>query len=105
MKDNNNPTMMIKARFSNQVHQLLYNMDGDNTEDTFVEIIELDKECSDTLHNYWEKRKKRCVVQQLREERGYVPKRKTTLKEWLSMQELGSFLELGERLEEEALAT
>lgn len=80
----NSKTGMIKSYFSNQVHQILQDKNLSLGE-IYEKIKELDALTSKTLHKYWGKRKRKAHIAQLRKERGYVPKKKTTYAQWLKM--------------------
>lgn len=100
-----NPTTMMKGRFSNQVHLLLEpdlnkkRFDRKKRTLTDAEKIQLfDKiqllhdASSCELTNYQFKRRGKKHVERERIKRGYVPKKQTTLSAWLKMQEAGEFL-------------
>lgn len=92
-KNTHNPTMMIKSKFSNQVHKilepnidikksnrwkyyLLYKFTDEQKIAMFDKIFELHKECSDELTNYQYDRREKKRVYKLRVERGWKPKEK-----------------------------
>lgn len=110
-----NPTMMIKSAFSNKIHKLInkcygikkgtkewYNCRKEHNQSawsdfrklTDQEKIELfDKieaiyiESSHELTSYYNDRNYKKYVNKKRDERGYVPKKKTTKEEYLKMVE------------------
>lgn len=110
-----NPTMMIKSSFSNKIHKLINKCYGikkgtkewydcrkehnqnawsDFRKLTDQEKIELfDKieaiyvESSHELTSYYNDRNIKKYVNKKREERGYVPKKKTSKEEYLKMVE------------------
>ena len=110
-----NPTMMIKSAFSNKIHKLINKCYGikkgtkqwydcrkehnqnawsDFRKLTDQEKIELfDKieaiyvESSHELTSYYNDRNIKKYVNKKREERGYVPKKKTSKEEYLKMVE------------------
>lgn len=94
MKNNNNPTTMIKCKFSNDVHKLLepnieikqrdrwkhrdnYKLTDAQKIELFDKILELHKNCSTELTNYQYDRRKKRRIHKARIERGYVFKKKT----------------------------
>jgi len=95
-------TSMIKSKFSNAVHKLLEPNIGIPKKDRwkhkqpeltptqrlelFDKIVALHNECSSELGSYLYKRRESKRVQRLRQQRGYVSKHKTTLKEWIAKQ-------------------
>lgn len=93
-KNSHNPTMMIKSKFSNDVHKVLEpNMEikrrdrwrhRDNYKFTdeqkiamFDEIIKLHNNCSNELTNYQFDRRQKKRVYNARVERGYFDKKNT----------------------------
>jgi hypothetical protein len=106
MKKNtqHNPTMMIKSSFSNKIHKLLgeciehkryskewYNCKNEKRKEKmsdeekirlFDEIKSLYTESTNELRHYFEKRRKKKIVEKKRIERGYVPKKKTKKEEY-----------------------
>jgi len=102
MKDmKNNPGTSMKCRFSNQVHRILepnidvkrsqrwkkeyrekYTFTDEEKLRMFDEIAQLHKELSSELSSYLYDRRKKRRIQKLRNERGYVPKKKTSLEEY-----------------------
>lgn len=101
MKKNtqHNPTMMIKSSFSNKIHKLLgeclehkrhsrewwecvrekrkNKMTDEEKSKLFDEIMKIYNETSSELRNYQQDRSRKKMVQKKRDERGYVPKKKT----------------------------
>lgn len=97
MKKNtqHNPTMMIKSSFSNKIHNLLgikhkkyskewydgmkkrKELTDEEKSKLFDEIMKIYNETSSELRNYQQDRSRKKRVQKNREERGYVPKKKT----------------------------
>lgn len=95
-KNSHNPTMMIKSKFSNQIHRLLepnievkkrdrwrqqqkYNLTDKEKLELFDKIVELHKECSNELTNYQYDRREKKRVHKARVERGWKPKEKKVL--------------------------
>ena len=94
MKNNNNPTTMIKCRFSNDVHKLLepnielkrrdrwehrdkYILTDVQKLEIFDKIVELHLQCSNELTNYQYYKRKKRRIHKARVERGYKFKKKT----------------------------
>lgn len=94
MKNNNNPTTMIKCRFSNDVHKLLepnielkrrdrwkhrdkYKLTDAQKLEIFDKILELHSQCSTELTNYQYDRREKRRIHKARVERGYKFKKKT----------------------------
>lgn len=91
-----NPTMMIKSRFSNQIHRLLepnieikrqdrwryshkYKLTDKEKLEIFDKIVQLHEECSKELVNYQVDRREKKRVHKARVERGWKPKEKKVL--------------------------
>ena len=96
----NTKTEMIKCTLSNKVHKLLNPNPVKNSErwkqknvklsdkekiELFDIIVSMDKETSRDLGYYWFKRRESKRVNKKRILNGYVPKRKTTKKEYDEM--------------------
>lgn len=94
MKKNNNPTTMIKCKFSNEVHKLLepnidikrrdrwkhrdkYQLTDAQKLEIFDKIVELHNECSSELTNYQYDRREKRRIHKDRVARGYKFKKKT----------------------------
>lgn len=92
-------TLSIKTNLANDIRKLLYktNITKNNlfqNKKQFKELSDLDKinsfekiwnltkETNSELHNYKLKRKYKAKIRKEREERGWVPKKKTSLKEY-----------------------
>lgn len=104
-KQMHNPTMMIKAKFSNLVHKLVNPAFGVKkysseyfkrhgiklTErekaEKFDQIMEIYQECSNELSNYFFDRSRKKRVNKERQARGWVSKKKKkmTLEEYQKM--------------------
>jgi hypothetical protein len=102
-----NPTMMIKSAFSNKIHKLLgvcthhkpysreywaclserKKLTDEDKVKLFDEVMKIYKETSDEIKNYRNDRNLKKWVNRRRENRGYVPKKKTTKEEYLNMVE------------------
>ena len=98
-----NPTMIIKSKFSNQVHKILEpNFAVKKSErwmkkavpltdaqkvEMFDKIEQLHKECSEELNNYFQERNKKKKVIKERIKRGVVSKKKTSKEQWEKIQE------------------
>lgn len=100
-----NPTLMIKAKFSNLVHKLVnpaygvkrYSSEYWNRQrvqltekqkaEMFDQIMGIYKECSDELYNYFSDRSRKKRVNKEREARGWISKKKKrmTLEEYQKM--------------------
>jgi hypothetical protein len=89
-----NPTMMIKSKFSNQVHRLLepnidvkksdrwrgqyrerYKLTNEEKVKIFDEIVKLHQECSNELTDYQFERREKRRIHKARLERGYFEKK------------------------------
>jgi hypothetical protein len=100
-KQTNNPATSMKCRFSNQVHAILepnlgvkrserwkkehrekYNFTNEQKLEMFEKIFKLHQEISSELVSYQFDRRQKKRVQKARIERGYVPKKKTKLKDY-----------------------
>jgi len=94
MKNNNNPTTMIKCKFSNAVHKILepnieikrrdrwrhrnkYEFTDKEKLEMFDKIMKLHNECSNELTGYQYDRREKRRIHKDRVERGYVFKKKT----------------------------
>lgn len=92
-----NPTMMIKSKFSNQVHKLLepnidvkkcdrwrghfrerYKLTDEEKIKIFNEIVKLHQECSNELTSYQFQRREKKRIHNARVERGYFEKKSKT---------------------------
>jgi ClpP class serine protease len=102
-----NPTMMIKSAFSNKIHKLLgvcthykttsreywaclnerKKLTDEDKVKLFDEVMRIYKETSDEIKNYRKNRNLKKWVNRGRENRGYVPKKKTSKEEYLKMVE------------------
>ena len=99
-KNNSNPTTMIKCRFSNEVHKILFpnyavkaserwklrekNKFTDVQKlEMFEQIMNLHNETSTELTNYQADRSKKRKVEKARIARGYVAKTKTKKEDYL----------------------
>lgn len=88
-----NPTMMIKSKFSNQVHRilepnieikksnrwkynLLYKFTDEQKIQMFDQILQLHSQCSEELSSYRADRSKKKRVAKERAARGWVSKKK-----------------------------
>lgn len=95
---NYNPGTAMKCRFSNDVHKLLepninipsrlrWKNKKEFTDKEKLEImdqiIELHKKCSSELTRYQYNKREKRRIQKAREERGYVPKKKTKKDDYL----------------------
>lgn len=95
-----NPTMMIKSKFSNQVHKLLepnmdvktrdrwrhgnkYKLTDNEKLEIFEKIVQLHKECSNELTNYQYDRREKNRVKKARIARGWKPKEKTKKEDYV----------------------
>jgi hypothetical protein len=109
-KSSHNPTMMIKSKFSNQIHKLLdpcYGLKRGSREywtaihnrqknpltekqkaEIFDQIEKIHKECSTELINYFIERKNKKIINKERIERGWKPKKKTSKEEYEIMKNL-----------------
>lgn len=86
----NTQTMAIKSRVFNCMRKSLYKKNlGElsflEREKLFEEFFNMTQEAHISLNNYKAKRKDKRVVQQLRADRGYQPKKRTSLEEWTRM--------------------
>lgn len=89
-----NPTMMIKSKFSNQVHKLLepnidvkrnnrwreqyrekYRLSNEEKIKLFDQIIKLHNECSNELTSFQFERREKKRIHKARVERGYFEKK------------------------------
>lgn len=95
--------MMIKAKFSNDVHRLLEpNIDvkgrdrwkarqnnlrltTEQKAELFDKINDLHRQCSTELTSYQYEKRRKKRIQKARVNRGYQPKKKTTKAEWENM--------------------
>lgn len=95
-KQMHNPTMMIKSKFSNQVHRVLEpNIDVKNSErwkygsrykftdaqklEMFDKILKLHAECSEELTSYQRDRSAKKKLAKERAARGWVSKKKQAM--------------------------
>ena len=93
-----NPTTIIKCRFSNEVHKILepnlgvkrsqrWKLKKDLTDkekiEAFDKIMIIHSECSNELQNYFQDRSKKKRVNKERKARGYIPKKKTRLSDYV----------------------
>jgi len=99
MKHNSITT--IKCKFSNGLHKMLEPKIGTKRSERwhiptkeltdaekielFDKIVEYHKECSTEISNGLYKRREKRRIQKARDARGYVPKKKTSLKDFENM--------------------
>lgn len=103
MNDKQNHVTRIKCEFSNRVHKLIDGKFGIKNSEKwrvptqeltdsqkvvlFNEILKLDKESTKLISGAYYKRREKRRTERVRMEKGYVPKRKTSLTMWLRYQE------------------
>lgn len=100
-----NPTMMIKSAFSNKIHKLLgvcthhkttsreyweclnkrKKLTDEDKVKLFDEVMKIYNETSDEIKNYRKDKNLKKWVNRRRENRGYIPKKKTSKEEYLKM--------------------
>jgi hypothetical protein len=82
-------TMAMKARVANFIRKALYKKPIDISEKEklilFEQIYNLNRDMHWELLAYKAKRKEKARIQKLRSERGYKPKKKTSLSEHLKL--------------------
>ncbi len=100
MSNKNNPTTMIKCKFSNTVHQLLepnidikrrqrwqhnnkYKLTDAQKIELFDKIVILHRECSVELTGYQYDKRCKNRVKKARIARGYVPKKQTKKEDYV----------------------
>ena len=100
MRNNNNPTVTIKCKFSNAVHKLLepnlgvkrserwkhrekYQLTDKQRLELFDQIMNLHYECSSELTSYQYDKRKKKRIHKARVERGYKFKKKTKKEDYL----------------------
>lgn len=102
MKNTGKTTTMIKAKFSNKVHEILNpepkkgqwpwqvtqrnkHLTAAEKAKLFDQIIQAHLECSNELTNYLYNRRCKKRIEKKRAERGYVAKKKTTKEQYEQM--------------------
>ena len=104
MKNSGKTTMMIKSKFSNQVHKLLEPninlktrerwavvrkstpLTNEQKLELFDKIVALHNDTSSELTSYQYQRRSTKRRDKIRAANGYVSKNKTTLKNWIAKQ-------------------